>query len=124
MRKLLNKLLNRPEKTLCDKFVVEGEVIRNEYVVANKFNEFFTKNPRSIRDSIPDSFHDYLNLIPRNYETMSFFYTTQDEVEGALNSLKKNGGIDSLPVKFLKMCGAHLTLLLSNFFNQCIDSDK
>ena len=56
------------------------------------------------------------NCIPMNPSSMSFFYSTPDEISGVLRELKKNSALDDNSTKFIKFDTEHVSRLLSSFY--------
>ena len=118
--RLLNKLLNRKGKAIADNFDVDGIAITDARIIANKFNQHFVEHPQYINESIGSPLNDYSDLLPTNMNSMRLFYSSAEEVSQIISSMKKNGGLNDIPVKFFKLCNCYVSLLLSHLFNLCI----
>ena len=120
--KILNNLLNKNNSSLSKKFLIGNVEVSDPKIVSEAFREHFTALPIEVQNRVGTPVNDFSNLIPINNQTMGFFYSTCYEIERTIDSLKKDGGLEDLSRRFLKLTRDHLSPLLSNLFNMCIDS--
>ena len=55
---------------------------------------------------------------------MFFQGTSIEEIENEIKSIKKNGKLNDISGKFLKICVSRVAPLLCNLYNSCIDQAK
>ena len=120
--KVLNRLLNRNIKNLtADGFMIDGNMVTDKRKISNEFCKFFSEKPHTIQNAIPRTSSDFSHLVPHNPNTMSLFPTNETEVYRAIMSLNKNGLIDDLSSKFLKLGSFWISYHLALLFNLCIE---
>ena len=123
--KVINKLLNRDNKNEINrKFEINGTNVTNMEYISNEFCTFFTNKPIVIDHSINDTQSSYMHLLNHNSNTMSLFDTCPDEVGKAVMSLRKNGDLNDLSRRFLKLSCTFIAPLLTKLFNLCVQNGK
>ena len=122
--KILNNLLKKKSKAISDNFFIEGVYVNDPEIICEKFNDYFLDHPQQIQNNISPSNSDYLSLIPRSENTLSFDPTNHDEVFAVISSLKNNCNIYDIPTNFLKTCANELSGHLANLFNLCLSKKQ
>ncbi len=91
-------------KSLFNKLeiVLDGSVIMDEGIIANRFNEFFTNLPLTLAANRQVT-NDYLSLIDFNPHSFFFQPVSSAELKTVLVNMKENSFTHStLPSKVLK----------------------
>ena len=101
---------------------IDGRLIRDPGEVAEALNSHFYSRPHNIASGIPESNEDFMNLVPVNPTYLYFSEVTPSEVHKFITYTHKNGNINDITLKFLKICIDNMSLILSEFFNLCFDS--
>ena len=114
--KTLNTLLGKNRKCLHDEFLIDDEKTKAKKKIANAFSDYFVEYPKSIHDGIPSTIHDFSTIIPYNYNTIIFYFSTVPEVLNIVDNMKKEGCIDDIPLKFLKLSRNFLAKYISELF--------
>ena len=78
-------------------------------------------HPKAIHNSVPAAVHDCMNLIPRIREPLIFEKCIEDEISSIISNLKKEGGLNDISRRFLRLCSDHASKCISSVFNVCID---
>ena len=119
--KVINKLLNRNKNNeINNKFAINGDTVTDMDNISNEFCNFFTNKPILINQSISDTQNSYMHLLSHNPNTMSLFTTFPDEVKKAVMSLRKNGDLNDLSSRFLKLSCLVIAPFLTELFNLCV----
>ena len=118
--RLINKLLNKVNSGISDRFIIESVLTSDPLIICNEFNRHFVDHPKNIADNIPQSEYEYFNLINSNLNDIYFPNCTGLEIKKIINNMKKNGNIMDIPRLFLADCGHYAADCLANFFNICI----
>ena len=115
---------NNSNHTFPTALLVNNETITNPSDIANAFNNYFAKVAINIQSSIRFSKKRYDYFLPQNIE--SFFLTPTDstEVFNIIFSLNQNksDGLNSIPVKILKLLNKDISDQLAILFNQPFSS--
>ena len=113
----LNELLGRKENKKIEVLKIDDELIFNESVMANKFNEYFIQ---SVEDVIPSHLPE--SCIYDNISSPNSLYlddVDEDEVHNAILMLKKNAspGIDGITSNDVKVLKDELIPVLCHLIN-------
>ena len=119
--KLLNKFLNKHRNADTCEFVIDDVRTSDGHLISKSFCEFFVSYPKSIHDNIPNTTSfAFSNIIQSNPNSMVLIPSTAGEVEEIIRSFKKNGSIDDISTKFLKLSLPYISAHISKLFNLCI----
>ena len=99
-----------------------GEDVRDPIIIANVFNDYFSKIVINIRDQMEKPTYAYLDLIRENPISIDVPVVTPREVFDIVECLELRKSSACLPVLFIKLCNPYLSRTLCNFFNLCISS--
>ena len=117
---LLNNILGKNVKTSHSEFVIDGVKTSDACIISKSFCKYFISYPQSIHDGIPISNHDFSNIIPLNNRSMVFMHSSDEEVEDIVGRIKKNGNLEDISMKFLKISLHYVTKHIKDLFNLCI----
>ena len=122
--KTINKLMNNNKQdSFQDTFTIDGSKTSDLSKITNGFNDYFISYPASIRESIsPPSSPININPIPRNENNMFMHYATNNEIIKIIKELKKEGGLDDISRRFLKLASSQIAPYLRDLFNKCIQT--
>ena len=122
--KTINKLMNNNKKDVFQEtFTIDGSKTSDLSTITNGFNDYFISYPASIRESItPPSSNIGINPIPMNERNMFIYPATNEEIIKIIKGLKKEGGLDDISRRFLKLVSSKIAPHLSNLFNKCIQT--
>ena len=118
--RVLNELLGRTQIRNPDNFVINNENTSDPKIISSEFCKYFISHPRSIHNSVPVSNTDYSYLIPQSNNVSNFNPCTEQEIRHILVNMKKEGGLDDIPRKFMRLCQFQVSHRLSNLFNKCL----
>ena len=65
--KILNSILRSSKKSVSDKFVVNGNAIKNPKSIANEFNKYFANIDPSLADSIKHSGKHFTSYLKNSH---------------------------------------------------------
>ena len=88
---ILNELLNKKKDSLPANFSNGDTMVSDPTEISNLFNSYFTHHPQSIYESISTTSTDFSLLIYNRSRSMSFLYSTRDEVHNIIMASKKKG---------------------------------
>lgn len=88
--------------------------------IADVFNNYFHDVVRDTHNDLPPSIHNYEDFVDELNSSIFLSKTSPHEIYCFIKKL--NGGKSStdLPIKFVKLCGMKIAVLLSDLFNLCI----
>lgn len=96
--------------------------ITDKEEIANNMNKFFCEIGQKLSDDIVKPSNAELRLPDMNPNSIFLKPTNTNEVKSIINALKiKNGGVDKINAKTLKVISNHIALPLSHIFNLCIE---
>ena len=113
----LNSLIKGGESSSSDHFIVGGNPEYNPKIICDAFNSYFISHPQEVAAQIPNSMNNYINAIPSVPCSMVFFNTDALEVANVIDRMKKSGGSEDIPVKFLKFCSNFVSEWICRIFN-------
>ena len=114
---------NNKKDSLQETFTINGSKTSNLSIIANGFNDYFISYPATIRENItPPSSTIDINPIPINERNMFMYPTTNEEIIKIIKGLKKEGGLDDISRRFLKLVSSKIAPYLSELFNKCIQT--
>ena len=123
--KTINKLMNNNKQdTFQGTFTIDGTKTTDLTIITNHFNDYFISYPASIRDSIRPPSSPNPVSIPTNVHSMFMYPATNDEVVKVIRGLKKEGGLNDISRRFLKLSASHVSEYLCELFNLCILSGQ
>ena len=122
--KMLNKIMGKRKNSISNTFEIDNKTTSDKVFIANSFNEYFVKNPINIQNSIKSTDSSFDHLIRSNQNSMFFHLISNMEIENEIKNIKKNGKLNDVSGKFLKICVSRVTLLLCNLYNNCISQAK
>ena len=122
MFKYVNELLGRKSTGITDRFVINGEIVKDKTKISGQFANYFESVPATVRQNIGDyNGEDLLSLIPNNASSFFFTPATADEVLKIISKLNKGSDVLSgLPLIAFKLGAPMLAPIISNLFNMCI----
>ena len=121
--KTINKLMNNNKQdSFQDTFTIDGSKTSDLSKITNGFNDYFISYPASIRESISPPSSPNINPIPRNENNMFMHYATNNELIKIIKELKKEGGLDDISRRFLKLASSQIAPYLRDLFNKCIQA--
>ena len=118
--KVLNKLMSKATSSTPDEFLIDGQAANDPQKIAETFCDYFINKPEGIHRDIGTSNGDYLEITERTSQSMVFFPITQSEVVRSIRALKKQGGLNDISRKFLKLSEREITPHLVTLFNKCV----
>ena len=83
--KVLNKLMNKGNKGLSERFIIENVSCTNKQRIANEFNNYFLNHPKNIQNNVKSSQIDFSYLIEGCRESMFFRGCTETELSLEVN---------------------------------------
>ena len=119
----VNKLMNNDKQDFFqDTFMIDGSKTSDLSKITNGFNDYFISYPASIRERITPPSSTNINSIPFNENNMFMYPATNDEIIKIIKGLKKEGGLDDVSRRFLKLASSQIAPYLRDLFNKCIQS--
>ena len=122
--KQLNNILNKHKNQQISQLCINGTLISDQKVIANKFNSYFTNVAFELNKNIPKSnnvFQDYL----KNPNEHSFYVneTNPHEISLIIDDLKNSNAADIYDItsKFVKLCSSSIKKNLTILFNRSIN---
>ena len=123
----INDILNNKRKrnVVSTKFDIDGLLVTDENIIADKFNTYFTDVGKKLAQNIntPNgiTFEKYLNS-PEHCNTFSFTTVVKQEVIDVINSLKPKTScnLDRISSKLLKVIKNEIAEPLSAIFNKSV----
>ena len=80
-------MMGRPSSKVLSQLDVDGTEVKDAKQVRDQFDSHFTRNPKSMHDSIPSPNVNF--EISFNSSSMYLWHTTDSEVLAATKNLKK-----------------------------------
>ena len=100
-----------------------GDLLSEDVDIAEKFNSFFTEIGERLRENIPSSSFDPLQLIPNIKAEMDLESTTEEEIISIVQGLNNVGpGADSISSKIFKLSYQAIMRHILHLFNTCLES--
>ena len=119
--RVLNKLLGKNKVTLPDSFLINNDEIFDRTIICEEFSNYFVNHPQNIHESVPFSNTDYSHLIQHNPISVQFTPCSQDEVQNIISSMKKEGSLDDISRKFLRIAMPHASEHVASLINTCLE---
>ena len=124
--KLINENLNRNKKKSDPKKIKvmkDGNLITDDFEVANCFNEFYINFGPELAKTLPTaktSIEDLLKKVPKPNDTFSFIEMTKEEIDDILLSLKPktSSSADGISNKLLLAIKTHISQILTLIINK------
>ena len=120
--RILNGLLNKKKTSISEEFIIDNMDCSDPKTIADAFCKYFIDHPKRLNENIRTSDNDYLDLVSFNEKSMNFFPCSRAEIFNAITALKKEGSMDDLSPRFLKICGHLLSYYLCQLFNLCVEN--
>lgn len=126
--KHINNLLNKNAKPEAypDSFLIHGNIIKDEKIIADAFNNFFVSLGLNLASSIKSPLNSTIFDYLKQHTSSSFCFQTVDEdkVSKSIDSLepKASCGFDGISSSLLKKIKVPLIEPLTLIINQCIVS--
>ena len=128
---LINKLRGKNNTKNKAMFLVDGSVIKDHRIIANKFNEYFVSVASNMNNSFNDVFHDGIPItdIPdfdvyiNNFIKDSIYMNdcSENEIAEIICDLNGNKSSD-IPLKVLKSCSKIIAPYLCKFYNYFMEN--
>ena len=123
--KQLNNILNKHKKNQqISQLSINGTLISDQKVIANKFNSYFTNVAYELNKNIPKSNNIYQDYL-KNPNEHSFYVneTNPHEISQIINDLKNSSAADiyDITTKFVKLASSSITRNLAILFNRSIN---
>ena len=119
--KYINKTLGRDQIQPKIKLGINNSIITDPKQVANTFNEYFNRIPTEIHNNLSQSNNNYINLVPINNHSIFFNPTISFEIEEIVNNLSNSNSMFDVPTKFMKLVIPHISDMLADFINLCVE---
>jgi len=123
---LLNKIIRPTSKARNSdvKLQFNGNIISDQKLVANRFNDFFSSIGEQIATNFPDTSDEYSYYLAGEYVDSFFFTPILDvDIHKCIFSLKsKSCHLNSLPVAVLKHLSIVISPILSVLINKSMSS--
>ena len=122
----LNEILNRSPKNSnanINEIFYDDKTIKNPKEIAEAFNDYFTKAPKKIAESLPTPTVDFRSYMPNiNAMPFNFVPITPSIVSSIIASLKSTGGsgVLNIPNKIVKALKDTIDAPLTHIFNRCL----
>ena len=126
---LVNELRGKSKRNIKASFRINGELVEDKKKIANGFNQFFasvakklnTKLYSSILNCANNHCNDFQGFLKnRVNSTIYFSPTTASEIEDIIKDFKNDKASD-ISIYILKKCSSHISLKLSEFFNNFME---
>ena len=101
-------------------FKIDDTKCSNSTIISNQFCEYFIKHPENIHANIALSSYVFDHLIVRNPHEIPMPDVSPAEISHGINKLKKQGRLDDISLKFIKICCGFLENKLCELFNLCL----
>ena len=120
---VINQLRGKGKRSLKPNFMIDGEVVIQRRVIANKFNEYFTSIASKLNeDEIQETTHDvptasFTNFMPpSSHKSIFLEECTVYEITEIINNLQ-NGKSSDFPIRVIKSLSHILAPVLTSQFN-------
>ena len=121
---IINKLRGKSKKSIKPCFLVNGELVLQRRIIANKFNEYFASLATNLNDGTSDllqnitkTFKDYMP--PSTPNSIYLQHCTEDEVGQIIKELE-NSKSRNFPIRVIKKLSHILTPVLTAHFNRAM----
>ena len=120
---IINQLRGKSKRAIKPHFSVDGVIVLQRRVIANKFNEYFASIASKLNENVKqddiinngnDSFKQFMP--PSTLQTIFLADCTEDEVRKIISQLQ-NGKSSDFPIKVIKKLSPILTPVLTAQFN-------
>ena len=119
--KILNSLMGKNRSSVQESFIVDNEIVTDPAKISEAYCKHFIDHPNNIHNAVPPSNNNYMGLIPLIPEAAIFDPCTESEISRIIASMKKEGSLDDLPRKFLKLCKDYAPKCISSLINACLE---
>ena len=123
---IVNQIRGKNKRSLKPHFLVDGVVIMQRRVIANKFNDYFASIASKLNDSekaehseSTDAFKQFMP--PSTPNTIFMANCTEYEVSQIISQLK-NGKSSDFPIRVIKKLSPILTPILTAQFNSLMEN--
>ena len=122
----------KPENTLPSTWTLDSREISDQAEIGNIFNSFFSTlsstSPKNKDESSTFIKSTFNQLVKENklQEGFGFRKTTVAIVSKLIDKLdnKSGPGASKMPTKVIKRSSSHLSIILTNLFNYCIETKQ
>ena len=119
---IISKLRDKSKKSVKPCFLVNGELVLQRKIIANKFNEYFASLATNLNDgtsdllqNITNTFKDYMP--PSTPNSIYLQHCTEDEVGQIIKELENSKSSD-FSIRVIKKLSHILTPVLTTHFNR------
>jgi hypothetical protein len=99
---------------------VNDEIIMDDDIVVNKFNDYFIQLPEDLKGNIPKICNTSITKIPINEQSFWLYPTNANEIKNYIGDLDdKNFHTSSTPPRLIKVVTDQIAIILSILFNHC-----
>ena len=122
--KLINHIRGKKTSKIAPAFFIDGELVREQRVIAHSFNQYFVSIAKHLNDSIDlnmqsvPTFESY--MFSRSNKSMVLEACTPGEIEDIVKTFSSSKSSD-IPVHAVKLCISILAPILSKYFNHFMD---
>ena len=124
---LINDVIHKMNDKSCiiDCIKINRIEIYEKNEISNKFGEYFSQLGEKFANKIKNPMHSidtYLNVIPRNLNSIYITPTNKAEIEKLISALpnKRSSGHDNLDNTLLKKIQVEIASVLADIFNQSL----
>ena len=113
---------NNKDNKINEIYNDNNEIITNQIEIANFMNNYYCKMGEEMSKKIEKPSKNKFKLPNVTVKSIFIKPTNKNEILNIINSLKnKNGGVDKINSKTLKILSYHISNVLSSIFNKCIE---
>ena len=124
--KLINHIRGKKNSKIAPAFFINGELVREQRVIAHSFNEYFVSIAKHLNDSIDlnlnlqsvPSFESF--MFSRSNKSMVLEDCSAGEIEEIVKTFS-SGKSSDIPVHAIKLCISILSPILCKYFNHFMD---
>ena len=124
--KLINHIRGKKNSKIAPAFFIDGELVREQRVIAHSFNEYFVSIAKHLNDSIDlnlnlqsvPTFESY--MFSRSNKSMVLEACTVGEIEEIVKTFS-SGKSSDIPVHAIKLSISILSPILCKYFNHFMD---
>ena len=121
---IINKLRGKSKKSIKPCFLVNGELVLQRRIIANKFNEYFASLATNLNDGTSDLLQNITKTFkdcmpPSTPNSIYLQHCTEDEVGQIIKELENSKSSD-FPIRVIKKLSHILTPVLTAHFNRAM----
>ena len=118
----INKLYGKDKKSQPRLLTLDnGEEITDEEQIATLFNQYFANVASQAQANIDQPHQSYDHLIEFNNRSIFLAPTTPYEIESLIKGLSTKKNAQDPSSRFLKLCSAYISVILSDLFDLCLE---